>query len=99
MLTTFDRTQWKEDVAQEAVRMAFNWATPPEVLRQHYPYRGKITLACQVYALTEGQEVPYMRTRHTIQLFPLEGLFVNAKEQSVRWVFFESGEVQLVETK
>lgn len=97
MLTTYDRDKWNEDTHLENVRKAITSQTPPEFVRQHYPYKAVVRSRCVAYNLKAGEIIPYVRVRHCISSFPIEGIAYGTKLDCSRSLCFSSAEVQLVE--
>ena len=97
MLTSFDRQTWIEDFTAEQARERIILSTPPEVVRQHYPFKALILKNCKAYGFTVGDTIPYVRFRHSVACYPIEASTYGMKGQHVRQVHLNSQEVQVIE--
>ena len=101
MLKTFKRDEWKEDPAEEAKRSAVlrGNATEPEV-RALFPYRAVTKRRLPVYGIPEGSVLSYVRTKHELALYAIEGVIGihgDAWDRTPRRIVLSSDEVQLIE--
>jgi len=96
MLTSYDRTTWREDFADSSARDRISAATPDSVVRSYYPFKAVITKACKIYGFKEGDVLLYARTRHVVQPFPIE-VTTYGVDKSPRILNLGSDEAQLLE--
>ncbi len=95
MLTTFNRTDWKEDSGDEWKRDHLTAAMPQEELRRLFPYKARIIKTCPVYKLTEGQEVEFARTTQVVKYFPIECVIEATSDP--RRIMLNSDEAEVME--
>lgn len=101
MLTSFDRTTWKEDPTEEHARDQMNLTTPEAELRKHFPYKGVVKMNLRAYGIPKGAVLNYVRTRQELGFYPMQAIIgVQGETQwgvHPRRLYISSDEVQLVE--
>jgi hypothetical protein len=97
MLTTFDRSAWREDAEEERERSTLHLQSPEEMVRKHFPYKVILTHACKIYGFKEGDVLPYARTRHELQYYPIQAITYGIHASSTRLLYLASDEAILME--
>ena len=97
MLTTYDRDKWVEDTVFEHIKDRITQSTPEDYVRGYFPYKAVIKGRCIAYSLKEGEVIPYVRVRHKVTPFPIEGITYGMQGIEIKTLFFNSDEAQLVE--
>jgi len=102
VLQTFIRSEWKESPKDEVDIKMLTQAMGEAHIRRYFPYKGTMLENCLAYGLKKGDAVPYARTRHEVNTFPIQilsiGLPKGAKCDSTPHVFaMKSSEIQVME--
>ena len=97
MLTTYNKEQWVEDTEVEQKSRLIDHTTSEAEVRRLYPYRAMVRGRCMAYQLKEGTIIPYARTKHTINHFPIEACTYGMGKEKVKLLCLNSQEVQLIE--
>ncbi len=99
MLTTFNRTEWREDSAEERKRNVELDKMTPDELRKMFPYQAVTKRRLIAYQIPEGEVIKFVRTRREMGHFPLEGVIGvgDAWGRYPRKIHLSSEEVQLLE--
>ena len=97
MLTSYDRTQWKEDVTEVWDRDRIHAKSSEPTVRKHYPYKAIIKKSNPAYNLKAGDIISYARTRHVPQYYPIEAVTYGLEGKGFRILYFNSEEAQVME--
>jgi len=102
MLTTFDRSEWKEDPVTEKQCEDLSVHSTPADVRTLFPYTAVTKQKLMAYGIPAGATLRYVRARHQPGFYPLTAVIGVADELTwgarPRQLYLSSAEVQVLET-